>query len=167
MRLPVSTRWGGEALEGRVLLGVVGGVGVPDVPDDAAPCAAKDSDVLVRAAACAGAVVDVSRPGVVVAAGVGHGGDRGSEAMVAGPAQAGVAGLAGLDGDGGLGAVGCERADRGVAVAAVADLGRRRGGGGGGLWGAGQRAGGGGLGGVWKRGAGVAGGVGGPRSEGV
>src|SRR4051812_49778976 len=163
MRLPVSTRWGGEALEGRVLLGVVGGVGVPDVPDDAAPCAAKDSDVLVRAAACAGAVVDVSRPGVVVAAGVGHGGDRGSEAMVAGPAKAGVAGLAGLDGDGGLGAVGCERADRGVAVAAVADLGRRRGGAGGGLGVAEQRAEGRAIGVFGKRGADLAGEFGDPR----
>jgi len=125
--LPVSTPGGDQLLEGGVLGGVVGGLVLPEAPDDCAPGAAGDADrVWVGAAAGAGALVDVGGPGVVVAAGVGEGADRVAEVVVAGPAEAGAFGFAGFDGDGGLAGVGGEG---GVAVAAVADLGEHRRGG--------------------------------------
>ena len=124
-----------------MLGGVVGGVVVPDAPDDAAPGAAEDADrVGVGGAAGAGAGVDVGGPGVVVAAAVGERGDGVSESVVAGPAEAGALGLAGLHGDGGLAAVGGRGRLGGVAVAAVAHLGEDRGGADRGLGVAEQRA---------------------------
>jgi hypothetical protein len=96
---------------------------VPEAPDDLAPGAAEDAGgVGVAGASGAGAVVDVSGPGVVVGACVGEGADRCAESVVARPAELRVFGFARFDGDGGLAGVGGERAVAGVALAAVADL---------------------------------------------
>jgi hypothetical protein len=68
-RPPVSTSGCDEALEGGVLVGVVGVVVVPEAPDDLAPGATEDAcGVGVAGAAGAGSVVDVGGPGVVAAA---------------------------------------------------------------------------------------------------
>src|SRR3954453_18164258 len=97
---------GGQSLAGGVALGFVDVAVLPEAPDDAAPGAAEDADgVLVAAAARSGAVIDVCRPRVVVAAGVGERADRRPEAVVAGPAEARAFGFARFDGDGGLAAV--------------------------------------------------------------
>jgi hypothetical protein len=118
---------GGQVLLGGVPVGVVDVVVVPEAPDHHAPGSAEDPDcVLVAGAAGSGAGVDVGGPGVVVAAGVGHGRDRVAESVVACPAEAGVFGFAGFDGDGGLAAVGGECPVGGVALAGVADLGEHR-----------------------------------------
>jgi len=83
-----------------VALGFVDFAVLPEAPDDAAPGAAEDADgVLVAAAARSGAVFDVGRPRIVVAAGVGERADRRAEAVVAGPAEARALGLARFDGD--------------------------------------------------------------------
>jgi hypothetical protein len=78
IRPPVSTSGLDEVLPGDVLLGVVGVVVVPEAPDDLAPGAAEDAGgVGVAGASGAGAVVDVRGPGVVAAACVGEGAERG------------------------------------------------------------------------------------------
>ena len=115
---------GDEALQRGVPGGVVDVVVLPQSPEHAAPGAAEDPDrVRVRGAAFCGALVDVGGPGVVVSAAVGESGDRVSEPVVAGPAEAGAFGLAGLDGDGGLAAIGRQGLVGWVARAAVAHLG--------------------------------------------
>src|ERR1019366_4115716 len=76
-RPPVSTSGRDEALQGGVLVGVVGVVVAPEAPDDLAPGAAEDArGVGMAGAAGAGAVVDVRRPGAVAAARVGEGAER-------------------------------------------------------------------------------------------
>ena len=89
MRLPVSTPGGDELLEGGVLVGVVGGLVLPESPDDAAPGAAEDADrVGVGATAAAGALVDVGGPGIVVSAAVGERAYRVAQAVITCPAEA-------------------------------------------------------------------------------
>ena len=72
------------------------------------------------------AVIDVGRPGVVAAACVGEGAERGAELVITRPSELRVFGFARLDGDGSLPTVGGQRAVAGVALAAVADLGDHR-----------------------------------------
>ena len=110
--------------------GVVGGVVVPEAPDDAQPGAAEDADgVGVVVASCAGALVDVGGPGVVVAARVREDADGCAQVLVAGPAEAGNLLLSGLDGDRRLAGDRFERAALRVALSGVADLGEQLGGG--------------------------------------
>src|SRR4029079_4327671 len=128
MRRPVSTLGCGEAVEAVVAGGVVGGVVLPEAPDDAEPGAAEDADrVGVVVASGAGALVDVVGPGVVVAAAVGEDADGVAEVFVAGPAEAGDLLFAGFDCDGGLAGDRFERGAGLVAVSVVADLGQELG----------------------------------------
>ncbi len=82
----------------------------------------------VVAAAVAGALVDVVRPGMPVAGAVGEHAEVLSQAFVAGPAEGGCAAFARLDGDGCHAGVGGEAVAGGVAGAVVADLGEQAGG---------------------------------------
>src|ERR1700739_4912397 len=92
---------GGEALSGGVAGGVVGVVVLPQAPDDLTPRAAEDAGgVLVAGAAGAGAIVDVGRPRVVAAAGVGQHAERLAQAVITRPAKLSAFGLAGLRSDG-------------------------------------------------------------------
>ncbi len=60
-------------MEGSVVVGVVGGVVLPAVPDDVEPGAGQDAyGVLVGVVAGAGAVVEVRGPGVGVTGVVGE-----------------------------------------------------------------------------------------------
>jgi len=98
-RHPVSTLVG-ELGRGAVLGGVVGGMGLPGLPEDADPGAGEDADgVGVVAAALAGLGVDVCCPGRGVAGVVGEAGDRPAQTAVAGPAEDDPAALAGGVGD--------------------------------------------------------------------
>ncbi len=71
-------------------VGLVGGVVVPEAPDDAQPGAAEDAD-RVRVVAAAGdrVGVDLLCPGVVLAAAVGEDAEGVAQRFVAGPAEAG------------------------------------------------------------------------------
>ncbi len=128
MRRPVSTLLCEGRVKSAVFGVVVGAVVLPAAPEDAGPCSPEDADgVGVVAAAVAGALVDVARPGVVVSCGVGEDADVCPQALVAGPSECGVAALAGLDRDGCLSGVGGERLGAGVAGAVIADLGEQAG----------------------------------------
>src|ERR1700716_2929393 len=95
MSSPVSTPVSGggflvleEGLEGAVLGGVVGLVGLPAVPDDVQPGAGHDSGgVGVVVLAGSGAVVEVGRPRVGMAGVSGEVGDRVAQVFVTGPAE--------------------------------------------------------------------------------
>src|SRR5258708_22584027 len=77
-----------QGLEGSVVGGVVGGVGLPAVPDDVEPGSGEDADgVWVVLAAVDGAVVDFGGPGVGVAGIVSEVADGIAEVLVAGPAK--------------------------------------------------------------------------------
>jgi hypothetical protein len=83
---------------------------VPETPDDLAPGAAEDAcGVGVDGASGVGAVVDVTRPGVVAAACVRELVERVAKAVVAGPPEGGVFGFAGCDGERALAGVSGER----------------------------------------------------------
>ena len=159
-------RWWSAGVAGGVAGGVVDVVVVAEAPDDAAPGAGEDADgVLVRAAAGARGHRGRRPRGVGVAANVGHRCDRVSEAVVAGPAEAGALGFARFDGDGRLTAVGAECGAGAVAVAAVADFGQDRGRADGGLGVAEQRAERRAVDVVGERGADLAGRLGDPRND--
>ena len=100
MRLPVSTfnaEKPEEGLGGGVFGGVVGLAVGPGAPEDARPGSGQDAvGVGVVAASRPGAPVDVGGPGALVAGVVGHAGERGAQALVAGPAPADGFGLAAL-----------------------------------------------------------------------
>ena len=86
-----------QGLQGSVVGGVVGGVGLPAVPDDVEPCAGEDAHgVGVVVSAGAGAVVVVGGPGVGVAGVVGEVADGVAELFIAGPAKPDDVHLAGL-----------------------------------------------------------------------
>jgi hypothetical protein len=117
-----------ELLVGGMLGGLVSGVAVPETPDDLAPGAAEHADgVGAYAGSGPGALVDVVRPGSVVAACAGEGADGFARAVVAAPAEAGAFAFAGFNDDGCLAGVGCDGAAMEVAAGAVADLGEHRG----------------------------------------
>jgi hypothetical protein len=123
VRRPVSTLGGAETVEAAVLGGVVGGVVLPDAPDDAEPGAAEDAECVGVVFAAGDRVgVDLLCPGVVLAAAVGEDADGAAEVFVAGPAEAGDLFLAGLDGDGALAGERLERGAGGVAFSTVAGL---------------------------------------------
>ena len=94
MSSPVSSRGRfevDEALECLVLVGVVGGVVLPAVPDDVEPGAGEDADgVGVVVAAGDGAVVEVGRPGVGSAAVAGEVADGVAELFVCSPTESDV-----------------------------------------------------------------------------
>src|SRR6266545_3200590 len=91
----------GEPLEGAVLVGVVGGVGGPALPDDVEPGAGEDAyRVRMVVAAGAGAVVQVGCPGVGVAAVAGEVADGVAQLFVYGPAERDDLDFAGLAGGG-------------------------------------------------------------------
>src|SRR5215204_7587987 len=105
MTLPVSTSGGKQfclpgfeyALHVAVTGRVVGDPVDPAAPDDADPRSCQHADrVGMVLAAGAGVGVDACGPGAFVAAVVGEGGDRLSEALVAGPAKVHRPVLAGL-----------------------------------------------------------------------
>src|SRR3981081_955287 len=90
-----------ECLEGSVLGGVVGLVGLPAVPDDVEPGAGEDAGgVGVVVSAGAGAVVEVGGPGVGSAGVGGEVGDSVAQVFVAGPSEADRAHGARLSGGG-------------------------------------------------------------------
>jgi hypothetical protein len=128
VRCPVSSRGllilVEDALQGSVLVGVVGGVVVPAVPDDEQPGTGQDADCVgVVVAASAGLLVEVGGPGVCLAAVAGEVADGVAELFVAGPAQTDSTALAGLsDGRSHAGQAG-QGVRRGEAAAAVADFG--------------------------------------------
>src|SRR5215210_1522611 len=128
MRRPVSTLAVEESVEVAVAGGVIGDAVLPAAPEDAGPGASEDAGgVWVVAAAGGRAVVGVVGPGMPVAGAVGEHADVVAQALVAGPAEAGVAALAGFLGDGGLAGVGGEAVSAWVAGAVVADLGQQTG----------------------------------------
>ena len=99
----------GGSLRAAVLGRVVGLAVGPGAPEDARPGAGEDADgVGMVAASGAGAAVDVGGPGALVAGVVGQAGERGAQALVAGPAPADASGLAALIGDGGDAGLGGE-----------------------------------------------------------
>ena len=90
-----------DALKGAVVLGVVGGLVLPAVPDDVQPGAGQDAcGVGVVVAACSGSGVEVGGPGVGVS-GVDGEVDHGiAQLFVTGPAESDGAQFAGLAGRG-------------------------------------------------------------------
>src|SRR3954454_2651637 len=127
VRLPVSTRcrcWGEEGLGSGVPSRVVGLAVGPGAPEDARPGPAQDTyGVGVVAAAGPGAPVDVGRPSALAPGVVGEAGERGPEALVAGPPPSDGPGFAALVGDAGEAGLGGELAFGREALAHVAELG--------------------------------------------
>ena len=115
-------------LQGAVAGRVVGVRVCQQLPYDAAPSAAESAGGAgVVVAASDGAGVVVGGPGVVVAAAVGERVEGVAQPLVACPTKAGDLAFAGLERDRGLAGVAGECVARGVARAAVADLGQHRG----------------------------------------
>ena len=115
-----------DALKGAVVLGVVGGLVLPAVPDDVQPGAGQDAcGVGVVVAACSGSGVEVGGPGVGVS-GVGGEVDHGvAQLFVTGPAESDGAQFAGLAGRGCYAGQAGQRFGGGELGAAVADLGQK------------------------------------------
>src|SRR6476469_8828876 len=125
MSSPVSSRCVvsalDEALQCSVLVGVVGGVVLPAVPDDVDPGAGQDAyGVGVVVAAGDGAVVEVGGPGVGPSGVTGEVGDGVAQLFGARPTESDAADLAGLSGRGGDPGQAGQRFGCGEAGAAVA-----------------------------------------------
>src|SRR5680860_1554949 len=111
MSCPVSTSAGlgglsgvfvEDALEGAVLVGVVGDAVLPASPDDVGPGSAQDADgVGMVVSSVAGSVVEVGGPGVGVSGVAGEVAERVAELAVGRPAEGDGFDLAGLAGRGG------------------------------------------------------------------
>src|SRR5882724_9117339 len=99
MRHPVSTSCELKALGGAVLRRVVRFAIEPCTPDHAHPSAREDAHgVRMITAAATSFRVDVRGPGTGVTGVVGQAGERGAQAMVAGPAEGDSSAFAGLIG---------------------------------------------------------------------
>ena len=120
---------GEESLQGAVLVGVVGGVVLPAVPDDVEPGAGEDADgVGVVVSAVDRSLVEVLGPEVGAAAVAGEVADGVAQLLVAGPAEADGAALAGLAGAGSDAGQAGEGCGGGEASPAVPDFGEQPGG---------------------------------------
>src|SRR3972149_11808498 len=101
MRHPVSTPRCLEQRLSRAMLGRVVGFSIsPRTPDDAQPGAREDAygvGMITAAGSCLG--IDVRGPGVGVARVIGQAGERGAQAVSAGPAEGNGLGSARLVGD--------------------------------------------------------------------
>src|SRR5215210_362115 len=137
MSSPVSTFGGSggvlilveDALEGAVLVGLVGGVGLPALPDHVQPGAGEDADgVGVVVASGSGLLVEGCSPGVGEPGVAGEVADRVAELFVGRPAKADGADLAGLSGGGCDAGEAGQRFGGGEPGSAVADLGEQAGG---------------------------------------
>src|SRR5262245_23017553 len=119
----------GQLLGGAVLGRVVRGLVDPAGPDDADPGAGEHADGMWVVVAAGDRVsVDPGRPRAGVAGVVGPQGDRGAEALVAGPAEVHGVVLAGGLGDRHDAREGGDGVGAGVGLAAVAPLGEHLGG---------------------------------------
>jgi len=133
MSSPVSSRCVvsalDEALQCSVLVGVVGGVVLPAVPDDVDPRTGQDAyGVGVVVAAGDGAIVEVGGPGVGPSGVTGEVGNGVAQLFVARPAESNATDLAGLSGRGCHAGQTGQRFRCGEAGAAVTDLGKQSGG---------------------------------------
>ena len=116
---------GEDALQGVVLVGVVGDFVLPAVPDDVEPGSAQDADgVGVVVSSVAGVAVELVGPGVGAAAVAGEVGDGVAELLVAGPSEADAVafpGRAGAGGDAGQAGQGLGAGEAGAAVTDLAE----------------------------------------------
>src|SRR2546421_9919785 len=97
MSSPMSSRRLEEGLKGAVLSGVIGGAGLPAVPDHEQPGAGEDANrVGVVVSAADGAPVEVGSPGIGADGVAGEVADGVAELLVGGPAEADCPELAGL-----------------------------------------------------------------------
>ena len=125
---PVSGLLGDQWLVAAVAGGVIGDVVLPAAPDHSEPGPGQDADgVGVAMATGSGLLVEVSRPGVVVAGVTGEVHDRGAQLLVTGKAEHDLLVLARLPGRWGRPGQGGQRLGVGEPGPAVADLGQQRG----------------------------------------